>query len=56
MRVKKDQLPTEGIRINGIKFYPGEAVEVDDEMGKALVARKGFQEVKTKKKAEKEDG
>ncbi len=54
MRVKKDQLPTEGIKINGIKFYPGVAEDVDDEMGRALVERKGFTEVKAKKK--KEDG
>lgn len=54
MRVKKEQLPTEGIKINGVKFYPGIAEDVDDEMGKALVERKGFTEV-TKAKKKKED-
>lgn len=55
MFVKRDELPTEGIHINKIHFKPGVAVEVDDEMGRALVERKGFvktddPEAKPKKK------
>lgn len=55
MLVKRDDLPTEGIHINKIHFLPGAEVEVNSEMGKALVERKGFVEV-TKTKKKKEDG
>lgn len=55
MLVKRDDLPTEGIHINKIHFKPGEAVEVDEPMGQALTARKGFVEV-TKTKKKKEEG
>lgn len=62
MFVKRDVLPTEGIYINNVHFLPGVATEVDYEMGKALLDRKGFEkadapgsEVKPKK-SKKEDG
>lgn len=42
MKIVNDTLPTEGVVINGIHFLPGKVTSVDDELGKALIARKGF--------------
>lgn len=42
MKVVNDILPTEGVVINGIHFLPGKVTSVDDELGTALIARKGF--------------
>lgn len=55
MKVVRDDIPTEGIKINGIQFKPGVEVEVDDEMGRALTERKGFREVTAPKKKGKGD-
>jgi hypothetical protein len=51
MKVIKHDLPTEGVRIpaqTGYVFLPGVEKEVPDELGKDLIARKGFTEVKEK--------
>ena len=48
MKVKNDNIPTEGVHIGGVHFKPGKAETVDAELGTALVERKGFIEVTTK--------
>ena len=53
MLVKKVELPTEGVKINGIHFKPVVEEEVSDEIGK-LLKKKGYVEVKPKKKKEDE--
>lgn len=55
MKVVRDDLPTEGVTIGGIKFRPGEEQDVSAELGKALVENKGFKEVGEKPKNKKED-
>jgi len=46
MKIVKDDLPTEGVKINGIRFLPGVPENVDKELGDALIKRKGFKLVK----------
>ena len=52
MLIKRDELPTEGVVINGIHFLPGKPTKVDDVLGESLVQHKGFKRAeptKTKK-------
>lgn len=64
MKIKKDDLPTEGVKIQGIHFLPGKSTTVSKELGKFLTdnSRKGFVEVReeakdtNKKKGVSEDG
>ncbi len=44
MKIVRDDLPTEGVTIAGIRFLPGRPAEVSDEIGKELIKRKGFRE------------
>lgn len=50
MKIVRDDLPTEGVTIAGIRFMPGKTAEVDEELAKELIERKGFKGVKDAKK------
>jgi len=42
MKVVKEDLPTEGVKIAGVHFMPGVPQDVDKKLGEALIERKGF--------------
>jgi len=44
MKIVKEDLPTEGVTIAGIRFLPGKITPVPDEIGRELITRKGFRE------------
>lgn len=46
MKVVNKDLPTEGVKIGGIRFMPNEGQDVSDKLGEQLVERKGFKLVK----------
>ena len=49
--IKIDKIPTEGIRIAGIKFLPGVAQDIEEKLANDLIERKGFKEVKKSKES-----
>lgn len=44
MKVIKEDLPTEGVVIAGVRFMPGKTSDVDAALGRELIKRKGFSE------------
>ena len=46
MKVVRDDLPVEGIKIGGILFKSAKIMDVDKKLGDVLVKRKGFIEIK----------
>ncbi|MFQ5737137.1 MAG: hypothetical protein ACE5GY_09815 [Thermodesulfobacteriota bacterium] len=46
MKIVRDDLPTEGVTIAGIRFKPGEPQKVDEGLAAELIERKGFKQVK----------
>ncbi len=42
MKIVREDLPTEGVTIAGIRFLPGKAEDVDAKLAKELTERKGF--------------
>ena len=48
MKVKNDNLPTEGVHIGKEHYLPGKEYPVDAELGEILTTRKGFTEITTK--------